>query len=274
MAVLHALEHTQDFTETERSLAQYILAHPSEVAHGNITELAQRTYTSNATIIRLCRKLGLEGFRELRIELAADLEKRRGAQEIVDVNYPIEAREDAASIMAKISALTKEAVDDCYAAITPASLEAVANLIHRAQTVYLFATGDSQVSAEAFENMLVKIGIHCVVAERYGEQISVANSASAGDLALFISYRGIYLNNAEQKDIPRILKERGCATALISATEKPFWIEHQISLPTREDKDGKRMATFYSQACIRYILNCLYSAVFSLDFASNKKHLD
>lgn len=264
MAVLDELERAEGFTETERTLAYYVLDNASDVAHWSITELAAVTYTSNASIIRLCRKLGVAGFREFRVELAADLEKRRLARKSVDVDYPVAPSEDTASMLSAMATLTREAVNACYAALDPVAIERLAQMTRSASTVYLFAHGDSQVSAESFENMMVKIGVRCMLADRYSETPVVAASARRGDLALFISYRGSYLNNAEKHGLPRILKERGCSVALISSAPKPLWVDCRIGIPARESIEGVRMATFYSQTCIRYILNCLYVVVNSL----------
>lgn len=58
MALIDKLERQQDLTEAERELALYILSHADEVTGMGISELAERSFTSNATIVRLCRKLG------------------------------------------------------------------------------------------------------------------------------------------------------------------------------------------------------------------------
>lgn len=271
MAVLSKLERAEGFTETEQLLAHYVLDHAADVAYWNISELAEATYTSNASIIRLCRKLGLDGFREFRVELAADLEKRRLAHSNIDVDYPVDPTEPTEFMLAKMAVLTKEAVDGCYEALEPRDIEDVAAMICDASMVYLFAIGDSQISAEAFSNMLIKIGVRSAIACRHGDEVAIASSACSGDIAIFVSYRGDYLNVAEEYELPRILKERGCKCVLLSSAEKPFWVDKLISFPVREDVGTNRMATFYSQACFRYIFNCLYAAVFTHDFTENVK---
>ena len=77
MAVLEVLEREDGFTDIEADLARYICANADEVCRMTISDLAKASFTSNATIVRLCRKVGVKGYRDLRVELAADLEKRR-----------------------------------------------------------------------------------------------------------------------------------------------------------------------------------------------------
>lgn len=43
----------------------------------NIAELASVTYTSNASIIRTCRKLNCSGFKELKQKLVQEIENQK-----------------------------------------------------------------------------------------------------------------------------------------------------------------------------------------------------
>ena len=56
-----------------RSIAEHILKHPQDVVHKSITELAEVTNSSEATIFRLCKNLGLQGFQDLKITLAREI---------------------------------------------------------------------------------------------------------------------------------------------------------------------------------------------------------
>ena len=56
-----------------RSIAEHILKHPQDVVHKSITELAEVTNSSDTTIFRLCKHLGLQGFQDLKITLAREI---------------------------------------------------------------------------------------------------------------------------------------------------------------------------------------------------------
>src|SRR5690242_15604708 len=61
--------------DTERKIADYVLAHAEEVIYLSITELADRTDTSEASVIRFAQRLGYAGYAALKIALTID---RRG----------------------------------------------------------------------------------------------------------------------------------------------------------------------------------------------------
>ena len=51
---------------TEKSIAQYISNHKTELKTLSITKLAEKTTSSKASIVRLSQKLGFKGFTELK----------------------------------------------------------------------------------------------------------------------------------------------------------------------------------------------------------------
>lgn len=51
----------------ERRVIEALLAEPSRVAFGTVAELASRSGTSGPTVVRVARKLGYAGFRELQL---------------------------------------------------------------------------------------------------------------------------------------------------------------------------------------------------------------
>src|SRR5579872_6411791 len=57
----------------EQRVADFILKHPEELIYLTVTELAERTNTSESTVVRICQKIGYKGYQEFKIMLARDL---------------------------------------------------------------------------------------------------------------------------------------------------------------------------------------------------------
>ena len=68
------LEFELDFSTSEKQLAKYILEHGEKVLQYSIQDLAKKTYTSPATIVRLCKKIGLHGYSDFKIKYSAELQ--------------------------------------------------------------------------------------------------------------------------------------------------------------------------------------------------------
>ena len=59
--------------DAEKKIAKYILNNPKEVVDMTVSELAETSDVSIASVSRFCRKVGLKGFAQLKISLAQEL---------------------------------------------------------------------------------------------------------------------------------------------------------------------------------------------------------
>ena len=271
MGLLQKLEQKRDFTSTEAAIADFILHNPEELGRLSITALARMTYSSKAAITRMCRKLGQEGYKEFRLAFAVELEKQRYDRQEVDFNYPFSSHESAASVMRSIHLISKEALDICYAAVAPEVLERTAKTLLAAERIFIYAIGDTWITACAFSNMLMKLGIFCVMPEQYNERLAVTYSATERDAALFISYSGGTIPFLKTE--LGVLRRAHCRTILLSTLDQCEGIDHFIVIPAREQTRGKA-AGYYSQTAIRYILNCLYGMIYAADLPKHRKRKD
>ena len=187
MPIIDKLERQENLTEAERELALFVLANMNEVTHMSIAELADQSFTSNATVIRLCRKLGLKGYRDFRIELTQDVERRRNDVRSVDVNSPFRSDDELDDIMRSLASLQSEAIETCYSSVSRLEVRRAALAIRRAGRVFVFGRGDSRISAMAFANQLLKLGISCVDADRFDESLAQAITSKPGDVVLLVS---------------------------------------------------------------------------------------
>ena len=65
--------HSMQLTEMEQHILTYFEDNLSTVAFMNLEELSHILYTSNATIVRFCKKIGLNGFNEFKYQLKKEL---------------------------------------------------------------------------------------------------------------------------------------------------------------------------------------------------------
>src|SRR4051812_34972741 len=66
-----------EFSRSQKDVAQYIVDHLDEAAFQTAEELAKRASTSSSTVVRFSQALGFEGFPELQ-QAARDEYRRRG----------------------------------------------------------------------------------------------------------------------------------------------------------------------------------------------------
>lgn len=262
MSVIDALHNSVSFTEIEQKVITYILDHQEDVTTMNIGDLSKATYTSNGTIIRICRKVGCDGFRQLKHELTRDLEVSRFSKKQIDFNTPFGSHQSVPDIIDSMSDLFRETVTITQHNLKQSQIREAAQILNHSKRIFIFAIGDSMITAEAFSNKLVKIGMYTIMATTYSDQLSVLDGIHEDDAALFISYGG-----ANMIECIDPLKEKKVPIIGITANaSSPIATKSNIGIliPNKEGKTQEKIATFYSQVSISLILNIIYSLMHAL----------
>ena len=74
MSVLIKLRDFANLPEAEQEVKNFILKYPKRVLEMTTAEIAQETYTSSATVVRLCKRIGVGGFNKLKLLIAKENE--------------------------------------------------------------------------------------------------------------------------------------------------------------------------------------------------------
>ena len=171
--------------ESERKIGEYVLANASDVVYLSVTDLADRTATSEASVIRFARQLGYPGYAALKISLA--LELRAAA-----VRLPTEltATSDAAGIKRRVLQLSIDSLNDTAQLLDDAALEAAIAALAAARRIEVYGVGSSGAVAQAAGIALMQIGLPAVAYSDPHLQVVAATQLRAGDVALAITKSG------------------------------------------------------------------------------------
>src|SRR5918999_3578878 len=112
----------------EQRVAKVVLDNPSRVARRSITEVADAAGTSETTVTRFCKAIGVGGYPELRISLAADtartavrLHRHMGGDIAPDESLP--------DVVAKVAFADARAVEETAEQLDIEILETVVNAL-------------------------------------------------------------------------------------------------------------------------------------------------
>lgn len=270
MTIRQQISTKQIFTETEKSITAYILERPQDISDMSIRELAQVTYTSAPTVLRVCRKLGFNGFNEFKKALLIELENEKHINENIDVSKPFYQYESPSRIIGSLSSLYKECVEATSAMLNLSELMQLADAMYSAHRIFIYAVGDTQITCRLFANKLIKLNIHPILAAENNQAIEETYNVRKDDIALFVTYKGV---NQMLKPCAAVLNHRKIRSGLITCNPKSplaTFCSDIILLPPMEHLD--KIATFYSQISIGFVLNVLYSLVYEKDYEQHERH--
>ena len=264
MSLLDALERKQNFSEAESAVADYILGHLGDLPSLTMSRLAEESHASNSTIVRVCKRVGADGYRSLRIQLAREAERSRAVYAGVSPDLPFGEETGSKAIMDSIASLTKQAVDDTHAILNPADIRHVGAAIAHARRIVLEGIDDTMASLEVFSTSLLRSGISCTLGRYQGGAFYISGFMERGDVVLVASYGGRHLDQYEMA--LHTVAERGVTVVVLTANEDVRRVmpcaKLVLRLPQGETYPHN-IATYYSQTCIRYALNCVYGEVLS-----------
>ena len=93
--LLNIKVHYQEFSKGEKKIADFLMQHPESILPLYITDLAKKCGTSEATIVRFAKRLGFDGYQQLKIAIAQDAESH-------PVNENISEKDKAGEIFQKV----------------------------------------------------------------------------------------------------------------------------------------------------------------------------
>lgn len=268
MLLIDKLRLQKDLTNTEKRIADYILRNLTTIPAINVADLAKDTYTSHSSVIRLAKKMGYEGFRDFRVAVSEVAHSELYRSNPVDANFPFLQQDSTKEIAKKIADLTINTVQRTYAQLDDSVLDETANLLAKAERIFLFAQGDSQIRARSFQNKLVKINKFLIIADEYADEDWNAASLTSKDCAIFITYR------ARVPQYERMLKHfmnENISSILLTGNSRSNLIPlaTQSLVFTQEEMDFLKVSTFSSQVAFEYILDTLFSLLYAKEFQRN-----
>ncbi|GHB74586.1 transcriptional regulator [Streptomyces umbrinus] len=248
-----------------RKVGELILADPAAVTHSSAAELGRRTGTSQATVTRFCRAIGLDSYQHLLIELAQE----RGRGEVSDwgsaeIGPEISPDDGLERVVAVVGSADLRAVQQTIDRMDLDALERAAQAVARARRIDVYGVGGSGAVAQETETRLFRIG--CSV-RGWNEVHGAATSAALltpADVAIGISHSGATRETIEPFELA---KERGATTvALTSDPRSPLARAADIRLISATSETSFRTGSIGGRHSVLVLIDCLYVRVAQLSY--------
>lgn len=226
---------TPSLSPAEQRVAGIVLANPAQAAGLTITELAHAAGTSETTVIRFCKALGLTGYPDLRLRLAAESARESARSgDAKAVGGDIGPDDTMEQIVEKIAFADARAVEETAQQLDVRELDRVAEQMSEARRIELFGVGASGFVASDLQQKLHRIGR---VAFTWGDTHLAITSVALlepGDVAFGISHSGA---TSEVIDFLSVARGRGATTvALTNFPRSPITAvaDHVLTTAARE----------------------------------------
>ncbi|RDI20934.1 RpiR family transcriptional regulator [Lentzea flaviverrucosa] len=242
----------------EQRVAKVVLENPGTVAHRSITEVAEQAGTSETTVTRFCKAIGVGGYPELRIALAADT-ARSQARANHDMGGDIGPGDDLRQVVGKVAFADARAVEETAEQLDVESLEKVVQAVAGARRVDVYGFGASAFVAFDMQQKLHRIGLTCFAWNDTHIALTSAAVLTPADVAVGISHTG---STAETVEALRVARETGATTvALTNFPRSPITeiADHVLTTAARETTF--RSGAMASRIAQLTVIDCLFIGV-------------
>ena len=241
-------------TSAESRVAAYILENPDQIIYLSITELAELAQCAEATIFRLCKRLGYGGYQAFKIALASDLVKP-----LENIHQEISPDDGLATIAAKVFHSNMEALQDTLKLVQEESLEKAVEALHRAERIEFYGLGGSAPIAMDAYHKFMRVGIPCVALTDPHLQVISARLLKPGAVVFGISHSG---SNKDIVESLRVARLAGATTiCLTNYPKSPVTKESDICLISSSRESHYRTEAMSSRIAQLSMIDTLFVGV-------------
>ena len=243
----------------EQRVADFILKNAEDLIYLTVTELAERTQTSESTVVRLCQKIGYKGYQEFKIMLARDLV---GPTETV--YEQIEPTDSLEALKTKVFQANAQALKDTIEVLSDEELERAVDAIAKCRKLEIYAIGGSGPMAFDAYHKFMKLGIPCVWVNDSDLMAMSSSLLEPDDVALGISHTGA---SRDVCDAMEHAQAAGATTICIThRATSPITKVSQIRLYTAAKETAFGSDATSSRIAQLSIVDVLYAGLANKDY--------
>jgi DNA-binding MurR/RpiR family transcriptional regulator len=237
-------------------VAEQVLADARAAAALTISELAVAANTSETTVLRFCKRLGLPGYPQLRLALAEEsAQPRVSAAKTSDIS----AKDTIDDIIAKVSFVDASAVEETAQQLDRQALADAASAIAGAKRVDIYGIGASAIVGTDLQQKLHRIGVMAFAWNDPHIALTSATLLARKDVAIGISHSGTTKETIEALEAAG---KRGATTiAITNFPVSRLAATADLVLTTAARETSLRSGATASRIAALTVVDCLYIAV-------------
>ncbi|WP_286909366.1 MurR/RpiR family transcriptional regulator [Clostridium sp. UBA1652] len=198
--------------EAEKKIADYVINNSEKVIEMTVSELANKSNVSEATIIRFCKKCDFRGFHDLKISIA----KEMVSLEETNISNDLDTNNIEQSLQ-NILANKIEELKQTISMMNGDIIKEILEIIKNARIVQFTAVGNTIPVAMDGAYKFNQLGISSVVNTIWETQLAYTYTLTENDVVIAISNSG---SSKKLVTLLDIANEKGATTISITNHEK------------------------------------------------------
>lgn len=255
-------EYQTHATATEKTIVKYILENPKDIPEMTIYQLAEKTFSSPASIIRMCKKNGFSGYKDLTKALIYELAMREHNK--TEQKKEVIKSDSLKDIIEKVTYKNIISLEDTKNILDIEVLNKCVELLIKCENICIYGIGSSLNVAKDAQQKFMRLNRYCTVSEDWHLQLLTARNMSQNDLGIIISYSG---QTVEMLECAKAMKENG--VKIISITKygiSPVADLCDYNIFVAANESTFRSGAMSSRISLLNVIDILYTAYASSQY--------
>ncbi len=263
-------QNYSNFTTVEKKIADYIFEVGEKMLEKSAQKVASEIGSSSAALVRFSRKLGYDGFSQLKQKLSASYAVHEDDE---DYYKEVNDSETPSSIKNKLEVRVNHMVETTNAALSDDEIMAAVALIDEAESIFVFGIGASSMVAQDIFQKFSRIGKQVFFIQDAHLFVSSLSISDRKTIFIGISMKG---ETKEVIELARVVKGMKIPIIAITSREESTlgqmsdYILHSVS---GEDYQMRTAVTMSLMAQL-YVVDILFYMFVSEHFTESYDKLE
>lgn len=197
--------------KSERIVADFLRDNGGNRLDASITELGRMLGVSEATISRVSRALGYEGYPDLKLSVAEGV---RNKSEYANIPLEISSGDSLIRTSDKLASLLIQGLEGTQRMLDAQRLELAVEALHKARKIVFVGVGGGAAICDEAAHLFIKAGFDAASYRDGYTQTIIAAKLAAEDVMVGISHTGTTVTVA---DAMQLARDNGATTIAITS---------------------------------------------------------
>lgn len=257
------------FTKTERKVADFVLDNPRRALFMSITDLAEGCGVGDTSVFRFCKTLELNGYQEFKMLLSLSLNEGNDqldqfAGKNVTLNDTFE------QVSQKVLNANVQTLNETYSLLDEKKFSRAIDLLNSADSIYFFGVGGSMLTAMKAMNKFLRIEpkVRCLPDTHM--QAMAASVMGPQDVAVLFSYSGATKDTIH---VAELAKQAGAAVICVTRFVKsPLTSYSDVTLLSGANEGPFQSGSTSAEISQMFLIDLLYTEYYRRYFKRCSKY--
>lgn len=238
---------------SEKKIANFVLENTGEVVNLSISELAEKSGSGDATVVRFARRLGFDGYQGMKIGIAKELNS------VSSIDAAISKNDSCHEIFSKRISDISVSLNNTESVLDDDSLDTAAKTIMNAKRIVIFGLGNSAAIAMDAAHKFLRLGLDAQACCDNHMQAIIASHLDKNSVAIGISHSGASRDIIEALELAK--NNKATTISITNHGVSPIMEVSDIVLNTKSDETRRSILAMSSRIAQLAILDAIYTYI-------------